>query len=71
MFTLMSSVAMPAPPDGNDPTTGEIWRAFVDFRQESRDQYKFILRLLIGGIAASVIGNIIATLTAIGARPPS
>jgi uncharacterized membrane-anchored protein len=58
-------------PDGGEPTTGEVWRAFLDFRQESRDQYKFVLRLLIGGIAASVIGNIVATLTAIGARPPS
>jgi len=54
-------------PDGDEPTTGEIWRAFIDFREESRDQYKFILRLLIGGIAASIIGNIIATVTAAAA----
>jgi hypothetical protein len=51
------------------PTTAEIWRAFTDFRGETRDQYKFVVRLLIGGIASAVIGNIAAAVFIVLASP--
>lgn len=42
------------------PSTGEIWRTFLDFRQETRDNYKFAIRLLLGTLVSAVLGNIAA-----------
>jgi hypothetical protein len=38
---------------------GELGRAFNDFRQESRDQMKFIMRLVLTTLGAAVLGGVI------------
>jgi hypothetical protein len=43
-----------------EPTLGEVWRTFEDFRRETRDQYKFVIRLLIGTLVSAVLGNLAA-----------
>jgi hypothetical protein len=42
------------------PTLGEVYRTFLDFREETRDQYKFVIRLLIGTLVSAVLGNLAA-----------
>lgn len=52
----------------DEPTIGEIYRAFLHFRDktfpefsnEIRDQYKFVIRLLIGTLVSAVLGNLAA-----------
>lgn len=51
-----------------EPTLGEIYRSFLHFRDktfpefegEMRDQYKFVIRLLIGTLVSAVLGNLAA-----------
>lgn len=42
------------------PGIGELWRTFEDFRTETRDQYKFVVRLLIGTLTSAVLANLAA-----------
>lgn len=44
----------------DEPTIAEVWRTFQDFREETRDQYKFVIRLLIGTLVSAVLGNLAA-----------
>jgi hypothetical protein len=53
----MPSAVMPA---SDEPTLGEVYRTFLDFREETRDQYKFVIRLLIGTLVSAVLGNLAA-----------
>jgi hypothetical protein len=42
--------------------------AFVDFRAESRDEIKWIRRMLIGTLASAIIGSFFASTVAVIVR---
>jgi hypothetical protein len=49
----------------------ELGRAFDDFRQETRDQLKFITRLVIGTLCSAILAGIVTSLLSYLRGPPS
>jgi hypothetical protein len=46
-------------------SSGELTRAFMDFRTEMRDEIKWLRRLLIGTLVSAVAGSILSSVFAL------
>ena len=42
-------------------TTPELARAFLDFREEMRDEVKWIRRMLIGVLVSAVLSSLVSS----------
>jgi hypothetical protein len=49
---------------------GELGRAFDDFRQETRDQIKFVTRLVIGTLCSAILAGLLTSFLSYVRGPP-
>jgi hypothetical protein len=49
---------------------GELGRAFDDFRQEARDQMKFIMRLVVSTLVGAILGGALTSFIALTRGSP-
>lgn len=52
----------------DDWTLAEIVRDFVDFRDEVRDELKWLRRLLLGAMAAAILSSAISSVFVVVTR---
>jgi hypothetical protein len=48
--------------NSSDVTVAELHRSFVDFRQEVRDELKWLRRMLIGILASAILSSALSSM---------